>query len=307
MPLQSFKIRSQGKILDYRLGEDLDLSKVRLFFQRDYQVQKIWDGPRHIFGVLKKQDKIFFLKLATSEGISVVTKKEYQWNNYFNINFSKASSFRVPVNFDKGIYDKKYFYLITDYLKGELLCPLNDSFKQSSHSKSYIESVIELSELIQKMPGIKSDYLSKFVGKAETWFKDIPKEVRGEFSLETLLQIVQSGASRLLTKPRHGDFTPWHMIRLDNLKLGLLDGEHWQQDGVENYDICYFIQRLFSVLKNPRLAQDIYSRLLKKNYRKDKLKVVLAARAIGGFLDESLIDSPNYTFAGNFKNWVIKI
>lgn len=294
--LNSFKVVSGKKILDYRLGESLDLNEGKLFFQRNYHVKKIWNGGRHILGILTKNDKTYFLKLSTSEGISVVTKNEYNWNDYFNKYFPLNFPYSVPKNYGSGLYKKKYFYLITDYFDGKLL---------SSHLARYISQVIELAELIQKMPNKKSDYRRRFVNKVNLWFGDIPTDIRKTYKIECLFDIVEKGVNQLLGYPRHGDFAPWHLLDLKDGKLGLIDGEHALPNSVENYDICYFIQRVFSVLKNPSVAQDIYSKLLMRGYSKDKLKTVLAARAIGGFLDEFLSTKPDFEFAINFKNWVM--
>ncbi|MBI2330083.1 hypothetical protein HYU94_01720 [Candidatus Daviesbacteria bacterium] len=294
--LRSFKIYSGKKILDYRLGEQLNLKEIRIFFQKEYIIKKIWSGPRHVLGVLAKEDKTYFLKLSTSEGISIVTKNEYHWNEYFNKHRPKDIPFNVPKNYDCGIYQDKYFYLITDYLNG---IPLGNIAE-------YIPKIILFSEFIQNMSGTKSDYQEKFLKKARNWFSDIPADVRKKFNIFKLLEIVEKGVNNLSPKVRHGDFAPWHIIKLSDNKLGLIDGEHFLLNGVENYDICYFIQRVFSVLKNPKLAEDIYAKLSQRNYHSHKLQVVLAARAIGGFLDESLKNRPDYKLAEGFKDLVLK-
>ncbi|MBI2085770.1 hypothetical protein HYT74_00350 [Candidatus Daviesbacteria bacterium] len=294
--LNSFKVVSGNKILDYRLGENLDLGKIELFFSKNYYVKKLWNGGRHVLGILTKNSETYFLKLSTSEGISVITKNEYNWNDYFNKYFPSGFLYNVPKNYDSGFYKKKYFYLITEFFDGELL---------SFHLTDYISQVIELAELIQKMPYEEGDYRKRFIDKVNLWFADVPVGIRKKYKLELLLEIVEKGVGELIGYPRHGDFAPWHILNLREGRLGLIDGEHAKPNSVENYDICYFIQRVFSVLKNPLIAQDIYSRLLMRGYKKDKLKVVLAARAIGGFLDESLAAKPNYKFANNFKDWVI--
>jgi len=36
------------------------------------------------------------------------------------------------------------------------------------------------------------------------------------------------------------------------------------------------------------------------------MKVLLAARAVGGFLDESLSGNPDYKFHEDFKSWILK-
>lgn len=307
--LKSFKIRSGNKILDYRLGEKFDLNKIKTFFQEDYEVKKIWHGTRHIFAVLVKKGMTFFLKLSTSEGISIVTKNEYEWNNYFNKYFEIKSLYRVPKNYVSGLYKEKYFYLITDYFDGKLLCLLNASIKESNGLIKYILRIIDLSELIQKLPQVELGIGQRtdFINKARNWFSDIPVNLRKKFNVLELLNIVEEGMIDLSSRPKHGDFTPWHIIIMKNSGLGLVDGEHAQAYSVENYDICYFIQRVFSVLKNPRLAKEIYARLLKRNYKRKKIKTVLAARAIGGFLDDYIAGEENYLFAKNFKDWVIQI
>lgn len=308
--LNSFKVFSGRRTFDYRLGENLDLSKIKSFFSQNYNVKKLWQGSRHILGVLEKDDTNFFLKLSTSEGISIVTQNEYKWNDYFNMNSPKNLAFKVPVNHDSGLYKDRYFFLITDYFDGSLLCKLNG---KSDNLVKYIDQVINLSRVIQQLPGInfasgeKEDYRKRFFNKANLWFKDIPINVRMKFKLDLLLKIIEKGVSRLSDKPRHGDFTPWHIIKLKDSKLGLIDGEHALPDGVENYDICYFIQRVYCVLKNPDVAKRIHVQLVSNSHDGGKLKTVLAARAIGGFLDESLTVRPDYIFAGNFKKWVSEI
>lgn len=311
--LDSFKVRSGNKILDYRLGEDLNLRKVELFFQETYQIKKLWKEPRHVLGILVKDDKVYFLKLATSEGISIVTRNEYHWNNYFN-NYSSNNKYLVPRNYDSGLYENKYFYLITDFFNGELLCETRSDIK-TSDLVNYIPQIIEFFEIIQQLPVTdfsdnrfdNMDYKKRFLDKTRCWFNDIPSNISKKFDLRSLLEIVEKGLSELSAKPRHGDFTPWHMIKLQDKRLGLIDGEHAVSNGIEGYDICYFIQRIFSVLKNPRLAINIYSRLKKKGYQANRLKTVLAARTIGGFLDESLVRKSDYKYAVSFKAWVEEI
>lgn len=312
--LHSFQITSQDKVLDYRLGEKLDLQDIARFFQRKYEVKKIWNGSRHVLGILEKEGISYFLKLSTSEGIGVVTKNEYNWNNYFYQYFPDHVFYSVPKNHDSGIYCEKYFYLITDYLDGELLCDIGDNYRKLVALESYLPRIVKLSELIQEMPvngfylgeNREGDFEKKFIEKTENWFNDIPTDVSKKFKIGELLGVAKEGVEKLSANPRHGDFTPWHMIKIKN-GICLIDGEHAMVDGVENYDICYFIQRVFSVLKNPPLARKIYSQLLDGSYQPEKLKIVLAARAIGGFLDESLASKPDYSYSSDLKDWIISI
>lgn len=311
--LKAFQVRVNGEILDYRLGEKLNLEKVRSFFEKKYLVKKLWSGGRHVLGILEKNNQILFLKLATTKGIGALTKNEYLWNEKFNrLVWRELSNFWVPRNIDFGIYNK-LFYLITDKFDGELLDQRPEKSKISTIFINQMPSVIKFSELIQGLdivnlsPHESADHRGWFLKKTEAWFNGIPKNTREQYKLNDLLQIVKNCVSTLKKKPRHGDFTPWHLIRLKSGQLGLIDGEHAMANGVEYYDIGYFIQRIFSVLENPNFAEKILSELIKNNYNLEKLTVILAARGIGGFLDESLKPSPNYEFSSKFKDWVISL
>lgn len=312
--LKAFQIIVNGKTLDYRLGKKLNLDQVRAFFEKKYTVRKLWSGGRHILGTLEKDNKELFLKLATTEGISAVTRNEYNWNEQFNRLISrKALNFWVPQNRDCGIYNDKLFYIITDKCDGELLVKRPTRIKTSINFQNFLPSVIEFSELIQRMninqlsEEEDSDHQKWFLNKTKSWYIDIPEKIRRKYKVMDLLKIVENGVSKLQENPRHGDFTPWHLFKLREGRLGLIDGEHARHNGVEYYDIGYFIQRVFSILQNPDLAKKILSMLVERKYNIGKLRVILATRGIGGFLDESLKLKPNYQFSNKFKDWVLSL
>jgi len=60
-------------------------------------------------------------------------------------------------------------------------------------------------------------------------------------------------------------------------------------------------------LRNASLADQILQKLVKRQYGVEKLRAILAARAIGGFLDESLVENPDYLQANKFRNWVLSL
>ena len=312
--IEAFNIKVRGKILDYRLGRDLDLNSVKIFFQRKkYKVKKLYSGGRHVLGELERRGIIFFLKLATTEGISAVTRIEYDWNEVFNKQIKrKSSDFWVPIIYDKGQF-QNLFYIITDKFDGHFLSPMSKKGTSLVKLRANIDKIIEFSKLIQELQikdSIRSysdeqDFRIRFLNKSKSWLHSIPEAVAEEYSIPELFDLVIRGIEKLEPRPRHGDFTPWHIIKLTTGKLGLIDGEHAMAESVENYDICFFLQRVFSVLEEPELAQEILERLLKNDYEIDKLKVIVVARAIGGFLDESLKKSPNYSQANKFKNWTL--
>lgn len=309
--LKAFKIKVNGKILDYRVGQDLNLKEIEKFFSKKYVIEKIWSAPRHVLGILRKDGNKLFLKLAKSEGIGAMTQIEYKWNDIFNSEYPNSLIFRVPKNFERGFF-KNLFYEVMEYFEGELLCGQYDSPEKIDN---YIPQIIELTEIIQEIKNfdlkrndyIKSkDYIEWFINKTKLWFEGIPENVIHEQKISDLLNIVVNESSILERRPRHGDFAPWHIIKMKN-GLGLTDAEHAISDGIEYYDICYFIQRVHSELGGTKIAEKIFNELLRKNYDKKKLRIVLAARSVGGFLDESLKPTPDYTLKNQFKNWVLNI
>lgn len=298
--LTAFKIEKDGKEYDYRLGKDLNLQEATAFFSKRYKIVKLWSGSRHVLGILERNNQLYFLKLSTTKGISLLTENEFIWNESFNKEIKRLeSNFWVPQNYDSG-YFKGLFYLITDHLDGKVLT--------NNLSQLEIIKIIEFIKIIEQLKNIPSgseNHQEYFLRKTKLWFENIPESARENYQVKNLLKIVEDGSKKLLEKPRHGDFAPWHLFFLKNGKLGLIDAEHAMGNGVEGYDLAYFIQRIFSVSKNPILAKKILkaAKVLELN----KLKTVLAARAIGGFLDESLAPKPDYQLAKEFMEWVRQI
>jgi hypothetical protein len=311
--VKAFELKANGKILDYRKAEKLDLDKVRDFFEEKYIIDKLWQENRHVLGILKRDGIKVFLKLATTPGIGIVTQSDFNWNRQFNDIVSRKTDFWVPQNIESGFYND-LFYMVVEYFDGKLFANRPKKGKVEQILKEDIEKIIELSEVIQNLDideisiEDENDYQKRFLEKTKSWYKEVPKEVIKKFKLANLLDIVTNGVKDLDKKTRHGDFAPWHLMRLNNKKIGLIDGERALKNGVEYYDICYLIQRVFSIMENPEFSKDIYKRLVKRGYGKKKLKTVLAARALGGFCDETLIiDKANYPRANKFKARVINL
>jgi hypothetical protein len=303
--MKAFKINVDGRELDYRNGNRLDLDHIRVFFEnKGYILNKLIPQERHICAIVTNPELSsdpFFLKLATSEGIGVFSENEFFWNE------ATSSKLPVPKNYARGYFKKDLFYLITAYLNGKLL--------DKKLVAEKIQEIIDLSERIMSikivsLPSDKytqgRDHREKFVNKTVSHFEAVPENVRIKNHLGDLLLHVKNNAKSLRCSPRHGDFTPWHMI-LDEDSINLIDGEHAMSQGIEYYDIAYFIQRVYAVWKDVKLAKSIYQKLILRGYDKNKLKVVLMARSIGGFLDESLAPIPDYSIHEELKEWVLSI
>ncbi len=308
--LKAFEVDVNGKVLDYRTAGVVDFPAVQRFFWKKYIVNKLWSGGRHVLGELEKDGRKYFLKLATTEGISAVLKNEYHWNEGFHRAVPQGTSeFRVPKNLEHGLFEERLYFLITDMFDGTLLVGKPDASVDMSVFTDTIESVVKFSEFIQTLPFHDAtetgDYRERFLLKVHAWYDLIPQDVRGKYELPALLHIVEKGAAGLKKKPRHGDFTPWHLMMLSDGKLGLIDGEHYMAAGVAYYDIGYFIQRIYSVLSKPEIAVATYAMLMESGYDAKALQVILASRAIGGFLDASFAEKPDYTMHDAFKVWVV--
>ncbi|MDP3940780.1 MAG: hypothetical protein Q8Q49_00575 [bacterium] len=311
--MDAFLIKKDDALLDYWTPGKLDLAEVTSYFQKNYRVENLFEQGRHITGILHEEDETYFLKLATSPGISILTQNEAEWNKSVSTQASKTDTITIPHVYEAGYFQKKFFYYISEYLQGELLCSHTDTRNQSALLPEF-ENIVQAAELVTTFSFVPSEsnlyaksenHTSYFKDRALRWLNGIPEQIRSDYRVTELTGVVDSGAGSLDKRTRHGDFTPWHMMKLGGGKLGLIDGEHALPHGVEYYDIAYFIQRVFVVLQNPDVAKQMVVLLLSKGYDKEKLRTVLAARGVGGYLDVSLSGpEADFSLANEFQNFV---
>ncbi len=313
--MKAFEVKLNGKVYDYRVGANLNLDEVKKFFEnKGFVVNKIWQEKRHVVGILEKSNIKSFLKLAPTEGISATTHIDYNWNKELNKYLNQDSTFAVPKNIEDGYYKANLYYILEDYFPGELLAKRPTPDARNDGYKNIIEKIIDISEFIQNLaiePLSDRDnesYTQWFLEKVKSWHNEVPQDIQEKYKTQDVIDVVENGYKNLEEKPRHGDFTPWHMINLPNGKIGLIDGEHAMKNSVEYYDIAYLIQRIFSPMDDEEYANEILRILKNRNYDFQKIKVVLASRAIGGFCDEAMIvDNPDFERAHKFKNWVLNL
>lgn len=322
--LGAFDVKGKdGRPLRYREGKNFDTAPFILLLQtKGYESGPLSFQGRHIGGEVSNGGKRFYVKLATTEGMSVLTENEHEWNRQFNQLVSReASDLWVPTAVDAGYYQDVLFYHVSDIFTGIPLATTRNQFSASPELPKMLDRIIDASEQIQNIPleplrendeVDKTDHRAWFVEKATRWLKGIPVEVQNQYDLASLLHQIEEGVVNLHRKTRHGDFTPWHMMILPNGKLGLLDGEHALANSVEYYDIGYFIQRAYSVLRDPELAKTLVDKLQKRGYDMKKLQTVMLARAIGGFTDESVesnegLRKPDYTHHQSFAEFSQRI
>ncbi len=304
----AFKVAKDGQVYDYRIPQQLTLTDVTNFFSAKYKVSDLKQVGRHVTGILNDGKQDLFLKLSTTKGISIITQNEYKWNEEFGKN--ENPRFEVPHNVTFGEYNGLYYFL-TEILKGEPLAT-TANFTLNSSFEPMIPEIIDFADFIstQKITGVgRPDVVTGktpqewFVNKTKSWLDAIPIPIQAQFNLVLLFAKVESGAKTLTVKPRHGDFTPWHLLKTP-LGLGLLDGEHAMSEGVELYDIGYLIQRVHTISKNPAVAQKILTTAERKGHPLEKIKIILVARAIGGFLDAHLAGKTDFSLEKEFKDWI---
>lgn len=75
--MDAFRIEVNGKILDYRKGNTINLKEVKDHFSSAYKVINLRQNNRHALGLMEKGRRKYFLKLSTSVGIGEKTKIEF--------------------------------------------------------------------------------------------------------------------------------------------------------------------------------------------------------------------------------------
>jgi hypothetical protein len=309
----AFQVTKDGQTYDYRIPENLNLDDVSSFFKKDYEVKELKQTGRHVTGTLNNGSGDLFLKLSTTKGISVLNQNEYKWNEEFNKG-EENENFKVPKNVASGEYNG-LFYFITEKLEGEMLSEV-PGFELNDKFKTLIPRILDLADFVMKkeISGVgKPDAVAGstpqewFLNKTQAWSDMTPEDVKNNNNVSTILEVVKSGSESLTTKPRHGDFTPWHLMALSSGGLGLLDGEHAMSEGVELYDVAYLIQRVHTISNRPDLSNWILDEAKVRGYDTQKLKTVLAARGVGGYLDAHLAEKSDFTKENSFRDWVLSI
>lgn len=316
----AFQIERDGKIFNYRDGEQFNEQELRFFFeQKGYLIESVQVSVRHAIVHLQRSGKEYCAKVSTSFGVGLMTQQEVLWNTTAEKHLPVDAVFTVPTVIEAGEFPGKRTYYITDWVKVALLapCPPSHHFVPSfTLSRAQIEQICRMTEQIEALPvhlPIPDESLQSlshtdiFVEKTRRWLAIIPETIPEYAIVQQLFAIVEGGAPWLHKTVRHGDVAPWHLQLLSTGKILLFDGEHAHSHSVEGYDICYFIQRVYSVLQSQQTALDIFATLLQNGHDQKKLQTVLAARAIGGFCDESLVPNPEYDIARQFGNWVLSL
>ena len=106
-----------------RRAQKLNLFQISDYFkQQGYQILKINQWWRHAHAKLKKADKIYFMKMASTKDITERTQNEVAWNKQVlqKIKKQKITNFLVPKIFKTGNMKGKFYY-VSEYFSSGLL------------------------------------------------------------------------------------------------------------------------------------------------------------------------------------------
>ena len=282
-----------AKTETHRRSEKLDLREIKDYFTaKGYEpinVEQVW---RHATGILRKEDKDYFLKLASTKGVAERTRNEFEWNNLVNsLPETQRPPVFIPKNHDSGEFEGLFWFL-SEYAGNKILTRPVDKNETGDLEKE----LPVIAETARKIIDVKTDLTlpldkeiaeeerkEKFINKLEHWAEKTPKDVTD------LIEFIKERFDYLQVAPSHGDFVPWHFIQSDGGRLFLVDGEHAHVLGLKFYDVAYFYHRVFTKLKRPDIADrflgefgDLYEF---SEEEKELFRFVLAQRLIGGYFD----------------------
>ena len=117
MPKKSDKIFVTQDGSDTRKATKLNLTKIKNYFTKlGYKVKSVSQLWRHVHGVIEKNNREYFFKMASTPGISERTKNEASWNKaLFPIINKKRTNFLVPQIFKTGEFQGLYYYISEYY------------------------------------------------------------------------------------------------------------------------------------------------------------------------------------------------
>lgn len=306
----------EGK--NYRQAETVKLSELKNYFSKKgfkvIDIQQVW---RHVHGKLEKDNKIFFLKMASTPDIGERTQNEVSWNRQTHdlIVESNIDYFDVPEIYESGEYEGKFYYL-SSYHDGSLLASKNppnterlDMWLDKILKSNLFFLSLQKQDLRLQRDQDSEDLTNKwdeFFKKIQGWYQEVEKH-----HLQEILEAVKNLKDTYEPSVNHGDFVPWHMIQ-EGKKFILIDGEHASAQSPRYYDVCYFYHRLYTSAQNPELAKNYLSKLRDQLPKEEKnkfdlsIKPILATRIIGGFWDAKTNEQDDTSYHNRLRDDFLK-
>ena len=301
---------------NYRKAEKIDKNKIENYFSKKgygvLDMQQIW---RHVHGKLKKDNKIFFLKMASTPDIGERTQNETLWNQQISslIREFGIDYFDVPHIHDTGEYEGKFYYL-SSYHDGPMLASKNPP--NTKELGQWLDKIVKSNLFFLSLRNI--DFLrdkdlknitekwDEFFQRIQSWYQEVK-----EHQLQEVLEEVKNLRNTYESGVNHGDFVPWHMIR-EGKRFILIDSEHASNQSPKYYDICYFYHRLYTSARDPELAKEYLNKICdnlsdaEKNKFDRSIRPILATRIIGGFWDAKTDGLEDVTSHNNLRDDFLK-
>lgn len=259
--------------------------------KKSYEVLKIERLWRHVTAIIKKDSQLLFFKMATTIKTGKMTKNEFEWSERVNSQLNPQAPFRVPQNYERGLFQKKLFFFISDYFGGQTLA---DKYPPNSKQlDKWIPQIAQAAHLISQIkykPKEKpkevtvGEYL---ITSASEWAPQV------EVNVQPILKVIKKAKQKVKKRWAHGDFVPWHMYELKKGKFGLVDAEHGGY-GLQYYDVAYFYIRVRQSLGEEKMAREFLKEFIKLLSKKEKgtfwqnLKPILAQRLMGDYWGASI-------------------
>jgi len=280
-------VQSKRKKYSRPRAKQIPLNLIREFLNsKDYVVDSLDQQWRHVTGVVRKNHKKLFFKMATTIKTGKMTEVEFFWNDLVNERLPSNAPFKVPHNVEKGLFDDRLFFFVSEYFGNKTLADKYPSrvkklvnwisvIARSAHT---ISSLRQLSEDENERQPAGENLLES----ATEWASQLQSDT------QFLLEVIKSSSGEIKEIFSHGDFVPWHMYDLGHNKFGLIDSEHggWKP---KYYDVAYFYLRVRQSLGEKELAKKFLLEFIDLLTENEKItfwsefKPVLAQRLIGNF------------------------
>lgn len=261
--------------------------KLREFWEkRGARVVRVWQPWRNVMAEMILSNRRVIFKWAGSDEVSRNIFNEADWYKKIGQRLKGVEEFGVPEIIEVGQLEGKN-YFVAEYIEGRELASKYPVEERDLSDE--LDRVAELNMWIMGIEGVETDFDVK--DEAEAWKKTRLKVEGWRDKIDTDLKEIWKEFLRLQKVSRrgvtHGDFVPWHLFD-DKGKLVMIDAERGRGRGIRLYDVAYFYQRVFTVLKEGLARQ--YLKEVKMRWRfkenfEEELRPVLASRIIGGYWD----------------------
>ena len=281
-------------------ARQLDLENVEKYFEhKGYTIQQIEQKYRHVTGILKKNKREEFLKLASTPIITKRTENEVAWNKQLHPHGLKPDfPFYTPKVYNSGRYGKLFWFTCENF---DPKTALSDrKILAPNFAKKFLPKVIDILITIPtlkvRLPSDKhtekefnhKGYNIKAV--VLNYLRRYANEIKYDYSaLEKIIKQSEISGTGLA----HVEVMPWHMFKYKG-KIALIDAEFSSNRVVKYYDVTSLCARLYTELKRPdiyfKTVQMFEQRLSGKEKPRfrEQFRALLAYRAMGQLRDATL-------------------